>query len=234
MTQKSIWLREEISIADELLELVPQLREEFLNYHQDFLSGPFAKSTTYTNTKFFTEHVKSKSDAWKTDHLKYTNFGHNFVVSPYLNSEIQARFPTACALTKKWGDACPISSYSVLEYSAAILRHHDPEYKDGLYIRIHIPLIIPEGDIFLEVEGIEINWHDIFAFDNQMLHSAHNHSDQRRLVYILDIRRDLLGIIPGQKKIFERFDTVPPFVRGALPKLLHTCQLSQQDTIAAT
>lgn len=224
MTQKSIWLREEISIADELLSLAPQLTMDFLNYHQDFLDGDFAKGTAYANPIFSVNHLSSKETSWKTECLKYTNFGNDFITSPYRRPEVKARFPTAAALTEKWGDACAISNYSVLEKSASILRHHDAEYKNGLYIRIHIPLIVPREDIFLEVEGIEIDWHDIFAFDNQLLHSAHNYSNQRRLIYIIDIRRDQIGIEPGPRKVFERFDTVPPFVRGRLPKLLHTCQ----------
>jgi len=33
---QSIWYRNEIKIADELMELVPKLRDEFLEYHKDF------------------------------------------------------------------------------------------------------------------------------------------------------------------------------------------------------
>ena len=33
---QSIWYRNEIKIADELMELAPKLRDEFLEYHKDF------------------------------------------------------------------------------------------------------------------------------------------------------------------------------------------------------
>lgn len=224
MTRKSIWLREEISVADELLALAPKLLEEFLAYHTDFVVGDFAKGMPYRNPIFDTSPYKSRPDAWKIDPLKYTNPKHNLVHDSTLLAEVQQRFPTAVALTKKYGDYCPVSTYSILESNAVIARHTGVENRDGLYVRIHIPLLVPPGDIFFEVEGAEIDWSDLFAFDNQFIHSAYNYTDQRRLVYLIDIHRDVLGLEPGIKTNFERYDTVPPFVRGQLPKVLHTCQ----------
>lgn len=224
MTRKSIWLREEISIADELLALAPKLLEEFLAYHSDFLDGDFAKGVPYQNPNFDTGPYKSRPDAWKIDPLKYTNPRHNLMYDGTKTEQLCLRYPTATALTKKYGDHCPVSAYSVIEHNAVIARHTGVENRDGLYVRIHIPLLVPPGDIFFEVEGVEIDWSDLFAFDNQFIHSAYNYTDQRRLVYLLDIHRDVLGIEPGIKTNFERYDTVPPFVRGQLAKMLHTCQ----------
>lgn len=224
MTRKSIWLREEISIADELLSLVPALREEFLAYHTDFLEGEFSKGIPYVNPLIDISPYKTRADSWKIDPLKYTNPRHDFVLDKTQKHEYQQRFPTAVALTNKYGTACPVSSYSILEHNAIIARHTGVENRDGLYIRIHIPLIVPPGDIFFEVEGVEIDWSDLFAFDNQFIHSAYNYTDKRRLVYLLDLDRKILGIEPGIKTDFTRFDTVPPFVRGQLPKMLHKHQ----------
>ena len=222
MTRKSIWLREEIPMADELLALAPQLLNEFLAYHTDFLEGDFAKGIPYKNPNFDTGPYKSRPDAWKIDPLKYTNPKHDLVVDN--TDKLSQRFPTASALTKRYGDNCPVSAYSILEHNAVIARHTGVENRDGLYVRVHIPLLVPPGDIFFEVEGVEIDWSDIFAFDNQFIHSAYNYTDQRRLVYLLDLHRDVLGIGPGIKTNFERFDTVSEFVRGQFPKVLHTCQ----------
>jgi len=49
MTPKYYFLREEIPIADELLGLAIQLRDEFLEYHQDFIDGNFEKGRSYFN-----------------------------------------------------------------------------------------------------------------------------------------------------------------------------------------
>lgn len=224
MTRKSIWLREEIPIADELLALAPKLLEEFLAYHTDFVQGDFAKGVPYQNPVFSTDPYKNRPDAWKIDPLRYTNPRHNLVIDKTKDKDVQGRFPTAAALTAKYGDACPVSGYSILEHNAVIQRHTGVENRDGLYVRIHIPLLIPPGDIFFEVEGVEIDWSDLFAFDNQFIHSAYNYTDHRRLVYLLDLHRDVLGIEPGIKTDVTRYQHVPEFVRGQLPKMLHSCQ----------
>lgn len=222
--KKSIWLRHELGIAEELCSLIPALRQEFLDYHTDFVEGDFVRGKPYTNQLFDTAEVQSRAQAWKVDGVKYTHPDAGISVSKLDDAEIQTRFPTAVALTKKWDKDCPISTYSILERRAVITRHSGIENRSGEYVRIHIPLIVPKGDIFFEVEGVEVDWSDIFAFDNQFIHSAHNHSDHRRLVYLLDLRKSAIGIEPGTPTDMTRYQHVPPFVRGQYPKLLHDCQ----------
>jgi hypothetical protein len=55
--RKSIWLRKEISIADELLSLAPKLTQEFLAYHTDFIEGNFSKVVPYINETFDTNII---------------------------------------------------------------------------------------------------------------------------------------------------------------------------------
>jgi len=85
-------------------------------------------------------------------------------------------------------------------------------------------LIIPTGDVYFEVEGTEIDWTDIYGFDDQAVHSGCNYTEKRQLVYLLDIRRSYLGIPEGPVYDSEREKKCPPFERGALPKMLHTHQ----------
>ena len=222
---KPYWLREEISIADRLLSFAPALTKEFLAYHDDFIDGDFAKCKPYVNPLWVNPNlVKSKLDAWKKDGVKYTHKDKNVFFNGYTTPEIKERYPTAVALTEEYGNDCVSSSYSILESNSIILRHTGIENRDNEIIRIHIPLLIPPGDIFFEVEGAEIDWSDIFAFDNQLVHSAHNNTPHRRLVYLIDITRSFLGIEPGEKFNVIRQQLQPPFVRGAIPKVLHTCQ----------
>ncbi len=219
---KAYWLREEIPIADELLSLAPALTKEFLDYHEDFINGNFAKCKTYVNPTFDPSVVQSRADAWKTDGIKYTYKEAN--IHRFEKLKKWLRFPTAIALTEKYGNDCPISTYSIIESNAVIERHTGIENRDNEFIRIHIPLIIPDGDIFFECEGAEIDWTDIWGFDNQLVHSAHNYTPHRRLIYLIDIRRSVLGIENGEKYDPRRQYQVPKFERGAIPKVLHSHQ----------
>lgn len=221
---KIYWLKEEISIAEELLSLAPKLTEEFLNHHRDFIEGDFVKGVPYRNPTFNTNDLQSKMDAWKTDPIKYTYKPANIRFDRTKDASAKKIFPTATALTQKYGEDCAISSYSIIESNSVITRHTGPENRSSEFLRIHIPLIVPEGDIFFECEGVEIDWSDLFGFDNQLIHSAHNYSNHRRLVYLIDISRKFLGLPLGQEYDPEREKHIPPFTRGALPKVLHTCQ----------
>lgn len=224
---KQYWLREEISIADELLALAPALTKEFLDYHTDFVSGDFVKGKPYNNPTFDTTKIQSRAEAWKTEPLKYTYKEKDINVNLYADPVIKQRFPTAAALTEKYLDDCGISGFSILEKQSVIKRHTGIENRDNEFVRIHVPLIVPEGDIFFECEGIEIDWSDIWGFDNQLVHSAYNYTDYRRLVYLIDIKRTTLGIPVGEKYNREREFSMPSFTRGQLPKVYHSCQLAE-------
>ena len=226
---KQYWLREEISIADELLALAPALTKEFLAYHTDFVDGDFVNGRPYVNSTFDTNEIQSKDAAWKMDLLRYTYKEKNVKINSYTDPGIKERFPTATALTEKYADDCPISTYSILEKQSIITRHTGIENRDNEFLRIHVPLIVPEGDIFFECEGIEIDWSDIWGFNNQLVHSAHNHTDFRRLVFLIDIRRTAIGLPPEPKfdPNREKFFMSRGFVRGTKPKVYHTCQLGK-------
>lgn len=224
---KRYWLREELSIADEFMSHVPALREEFLAYHTDFVDGDYTKGMPVSallpknaNT------AQGDSDyPWKIEPMKYTWDKENINIRMYNDPVIRQRFPTAAALTEKWADDSGCSTYSILEKNTVILRHTGKENRDNEYVRIHVPLIVPEGDIFFECEGEEIDWSDIWGFNNQLTHSAHNTTDKRRLIFLIDIRRSAIGLPPEPKYDPEREKTIPDFVRGAMPKVYHTCQL---------
>ena len=161
------------------------------------------------------------------DGLQYRWSDAGILKERFREPKIRARYPTACALLERFGDHCGCAGYSVLERQAVITRHTGIENRDNEYLRIHVPLIVPAGDIFFEVEGTEIDWSDIWGFDNQLVHSAHNLTDHRRLVFLIDLRRDFLGL-PDQPPFDpEREKNIPPFTRGALPRQLHEHQQQQ-------
>lgn len=219
--RKSIWLREELGdLPNDLDRAREQLTAEFLAQHPGFLDGDKSGLSPYRNPYGLDVESIAGGATWLTDNLRYSFPRKGVTVE--LSEEHRRKYPTACALTDKWSDH--ITCYSVITPQSVIERHTGPENWDALYVRVHLPLIVPQGDIFFEVEGVEITWADIFGFDNSLPHSAYNNSDHLRLIFMIDVRRDLLGVEPG--KPYERAREVfqEPFVRGAKPRLLHTCE----------
>jgi beta-hydroxylase len=77
---------------------------------------------------------------------------------------------------------------SVLEPNVQTERHRD--YSRTFY-RAHIPLIIPKGDTYLEVDGQILKWNmdEYFIFDDTCMHYAQNKTKENRFVLIVDIAR---------------------------------------------
>ena len=188
-----IWTRDKISIADELMELVPKLRDEFLAYHEDF-DTTFSKGISYASANPLTILNDKEKDVWKVEGIRYVCTPQNVERNLFLDPKISSAFPTATELTKKYINYCGCSGYSILDAGGVIERHTDIENPLHDTIRIHIPLIIPEGDAELEAEGVKTKWTDLFAFDNGAMHSAYNKTNKRRLIYILDIKRSFLSL----------------------------------------
>lgn len=216
---QAIFRRHEIPIADHLLSFKEDLTKEFLAYYDDFIEGDFAKGIPYWNPVIDVDNIKTNKTSWKVSSVKY-NFAPAIEKSTnddsVISTEIQDRFPTAVRLTEEFGNDCPISTYSILESNSVIKRHTGIENRTGEYIRIHIPLIVPPGEIFFEVNGEEIDWSDIFAFDNQQVHSAYNNTPFRRLVYMIDIRRSRIGMPPGQPYNSFKEHYAKPFIRNGV------------------
>lgn len=216
---QGIFRRHEIPIADHLMSFKEDLTKEFLAYHTDFIDGEFSKGVPYWNPVVDVDQIKTNKASWKVSSVKY-NFAPVIEKSKkdfsIITDEIKSRFPTATRLTEEFGEDCPISTYSILESNSVIKRHTGIENRTGEYIRIHIPLIVPPGEIFFEVNGEEINWSDIFAFDNQQVHSAYNNTPYRRLVYMIDIKRSRVGLPPGLPYNPLKEHYAKPFIRNGV------------------
>lgn len=59
--------------------------------------------------------------------------------------------------------------------------------------RYHYGLKIPAGDVGLKIDGYNVKWveKEGFVWDDTLLHSAWNHTDEARIVIFADIFRDL-------------------------------------------
>jgi len=210
---KTIWLYNELPIFRfELRPLISKLKEEFLEYNSDYFTT-FSKGEAYNNPLFDSQSTMSKKDAWRVSDLRYAWPERNIVNNCFADPAIAKRFPTATALVTKYIDHCNVCSYSSMEANSNIIRHTDLENRDRKFVRIHVPLIIPEGDVFLEVNGVVLKWDNIFAFDNAGYHSAYNNTSERRLIFILDLSRKLLGIPPEIPYDLNSYESMPQFVR---------------------
>ena len=153
---------------------------------------------------------KYNNDAWRVLVMKYHNPNLAGVASSH---DVQKRalsikqkqdgynpdaFPTMKKIAEHYQDRCPILEYSILPAQSIIERHIGIENKVGENIRIHIPLIVPEGDLFLEAQGEEVDWQNPWGFNNQYMHSAHNNTDEHRLIMLIDLKRTFVGIPPAK------------------------------------
>lgn len=193
--RKYIWRHHEIPFAQQFTDLAPRLLEDFLKVHPEVL-----------------EQQEQQS---KGDDEKYWHDINGWVPLGVLYQKqwadkertIKKNYPTAHKLVKMFGDDVNVASYSLLKPGAKIPLHNgDEENRYCKFIRCHIPLMIPEGDMGLWVMGQRIGWRDgVFGFDNSGVHIAWSNASTNRLVFIIDIHRSALGI-PPNKYMRSRWD----------------------------
>lgn len=165
--------------------------------------------------------IKSAFDYGKSEKLSNESIAlSNLQKEWYKNAP--TLFPTAYELANKFGDACQLCIYAVLAPNSVIRRHTGKENRDAQYVRVHIPLIIPEGDIGFEVLGEEVYWDDVFAFNNQKLHSAWNNTNEKRLILLVDLTREACGLPPVEPWTKEQEDK---------ESLLYPCTKGEYPTI---
>lgn len=205
MMVKNVYRREDLGeYADYFMSFQSQLREDFLKFSPDYINGSFKEGHSIPQAA----PVLNNVDDWLTAPIKYVFDTINVFASP----ESAVHLKTAVKLVTEFQDDCPIANYSVIKPNSCIFRHTGPENRSGEFVRIHIPLIIPDGDVFFELGGEKIYWNDIFAFNNEIIHSAHNHTPNWRLIFLIDIRRSRIGLPPGRPydKVRDE-DSYPPF-----------------------
>jgi hypothetical protein len=212
---KKIWRGNEIPIADYLMSFRTALRNEFLNGFSSLEEACLTYTTDNLDLRMFgvsldetshgvmrknleTGEFEGDASGWKSIQFKYGRHDEmiDFKFDRSDNDRIAKKYRTAHKLVKSYGDFCPIANYSILAPNTILHRHSGPENREGKYIRIHIPLIIPEGEVFLEASGEEVTWDDIWGFNNQHTHSAYNFTDDWRVVFMIDLDMEHIGMEP--------------------------------------
>lgn len=233
MTEQLVWQRHELAIFDKLLEYRDGLVRDYMAGFSNLPDAVLAQSENSVDPKHYDDTAMSQAEGmlvtrdpatlkWSTNFEAWKSVGirnlvkqqGNVVVDEQISNEDAVKYPTAMQLLDDYRDDLFGLVYSAIGPYSILQRHVGPENIEGEYIRIHLPLIIPSGDIFLEVQGQEVEWTDIFGFNNQYLHSAHNYSNDWRLIMIIDLSRKACGLPPGRYYSEGGQERDKPFVRG--------------------
>jgi hypothetical protein len=224
---RAIYSRIELgSIAEYLMSFQDALRNEFMEGYSSLKEAiitngvPNLANRTYDASSSIVSansegKYVSNVDSWSSVAFKCERHDSLMDISFVLDEDHPhaKKYPTAYKLIQEFGDKCSLANYSCMAPKTIIKRHTDPENIKGKNVRIHLPLIIPKGDVFLEVDGNEVDWSDLFGFSNQLFHSAFNLTNEYRLVFFLDLTREFVGIEPGEKFDPLRAARLKPFVK---------------------
>ena len=161
---QAIYKRHEIPVADYLMSFQDALRKEFIGNFQQiphvlnyFAEPPLDRrgaGVPLEDTAYLihskdpsTEQFKQNIKGWMAVAFKYRRGEEKSIMDRELTAHDRRsrQFKTAYSLVKEFGDHCPIAQYSILAPNTILHRHTGPENRTGRYIRIHIPLIVPEG-----------------------------------------------------------------------------------------
>ena len=184
---------------------VPPWEDTDYNDHL-YVIGNWKMKPLYYNKKWIWEKYSDRGT--KVDG---TTFG---TVSAY--DLVKKHYPKTVEMLDKikkdYGDCINKATFSILTAGGHITVHKGLENIHSEYIRCHIPVIIPEhkkDELYLEVNGDKVYWTETFGFDNQAYHTAKNKTPYNRLVFMVDISREALGICEKKKT------TMPFFTRLA-------------------
>lgn len=231
--EQLIWHREEIPVFEDLLTFKQGLIDDYMSGYHTLKDAVLDQSINSIDPANYTEEVMKMAigmlasrdpgtlkwdtnfEAWKSVGLKDSiRLNGEYVKNWEIDEKDAVKFPTALKFLNKYRHGLFGLVYSAIAPYTILHRHVGPENIDGEYVRIHLPLIIPEGDLFLEVQGQEVTWDDIFAFNNQYLHSAYNYSKEWRLIMIIDMSREVCGLPPGRHYTEGGTERETPFIRG--------------------
>lgn len=210
MELKNVYRGNEIKFANLFRAAAPAMLKEFLQAHPNFQTGDnFTSVPYYQNPTGQNSTLYNKFNAWKVSGIKHPATG--------LLEFNRNKYPTAFELTAAFGAECQTCAYSIVDPNSIIYRHTGVENRDAKFIRIHIPLYVPEGEIGFEVEGEIVRWDDVWGFNNQKLHSVWNDTPERRLVLLIDLSRKICDLPPAPAWFPGCNDNVPEFEKTRDP-----------------
>lgn len=158
-------------LRDKINSLIPILKEDFLKVH----------GLDTSNIPMY--DIGEKLDVnkkWKMSVLK---------IMGEWNHEAKALYPNFNAFVEELGDLCRSAGYSILEPGGNVITHTDTEEGHENYVIVHVPLIVPEGDIGFYENDEKGKWieGECFILDVESPHSIWNYTNEPRLVVLLEL-----------------------------------------------
>jgi aspartyl/asparaginyl beta-hydroxylase (cupin superfamily) len=123
------------------------------------------------------ENPKKRISHWKTTILWWKG-------KPF--SPVQKLVPETVKLLSN-GPSHRATGWMELDPHSTVPLHHHKDWNNSLIL--HVPLIIPEGDLGFCVEGKPVyRWkaNELYAFDANLEHCAYNNTDESRVILGLD------------------------------------------------
>lgn len=223
MEKKNIYRGREIKYYDEFMSWRGPLLEDFNRTHKDykdfFEMGGCPPHTPGGMRASMVIYKPAEMDipVDYDGHMAKTSYVKELAEEAQSPWNTPENYPTVYNIIAKRFPECVIGVYSMLNPHSVITRHTGPENRDGIYVRIHIPLIVPDGDIGFEVACETVDWSDLFAFNNQKVHSAWNNTELPRLVFIMDLPRSILDMPKADAWDIHDVIHTPRFIKGEKP-----------------
>tara|TARA_A100001011_G_scaffold35127_1_gene33485 strand:+ start:20248 stop:21063 length:816 start_codon:yes stop_codon:yes gene_type:complete len=203
-----------------------EMIQQILDSDESYKAVLDQRNYTITDAQRLVAENEHGLDSWMASNLRYglDHRPHWWDEERDLHYDfteaIKERIPNALKILNEFTpEECPIASFSVLRANSVIKRHTGIENRLGNYMRIHVPLYVPEGDLYFEVANFEIDWSRTFGFNNQWTHSAYNTSPEHRAVFSVDLHRNVLDLPTGVDYFNSTFNKLnalidEPYERG--------------------
>lgn len=165
------------TLKDKINNLIPQFRQDFLNVHGTNTNDiPLYQPGTYAQL--------DPKQKWKMSIIKDMGVW---------NETAKKLYPTVSAFIADLGDVCRSAGYSILEAGGTVLTHTDTEEGHENYVIVHVPLIVPDGDIGFKENDETGKWveGECFILDVESPHSIWNNTDKPRVVVLLELKKEV-------------------------------------------
>jgi len=159
------------TLKNKIDSLIPIFKQDFINAHAlDTSNIPM-----YDIGGNLDIHKK-----WKMSVLKIMGEWDN---------EAKLRYPNFNKFVEELGDTCRSAGYSILEPGGNVLTHTDTEEGHENYVIVHVPLIVPLGDIGFYENDETGKWveGECFILDVESPHSIWNYTTSPRIVILLEL-----------------------------------------------
>lgn len=162
------------TLKDKINSLIPKFRQDFITAHNmDTSNIPM-----YDIGEKLDVHKK-----WKMSVLK---------IMGEWDQAAKNKYPTLNQFVEELGDVCRSAGYSILEAGGNVITHTDTEEGHENYVIVHVPLIVPDGDVGFYENNEAGKWieGECFILDVESPHSIWNYTDKPRVVILLELLKE--------------------------------------------